>query len=99
VISALAFGLVTAFTMGLSYLESQKFIGIMFEVASAAGLWDCPPRRRRAEPVGIVQRFRQVHHHHHDVSGAVGSSDRRPLCRQEHEDLRYRYPEARVVIG
>src|SRR2546425_7282089 len=37
VLSALAFGLVTAFTMGLSYLESQKFIGIMFEVASAAG--------------------------------------------------------------
>src|SRR5207245_6206649 len=37
VLSALAIGLVTAFTMWLSYLESQKFIGIMYEVASAAG--------------------------------------------------------------
>src|SRR6266581_6373971 len=37
VLSALAFGLVTGFTMILSYLENQKFIRIMFEVASAAG--------------------------------------------------------------
>src|SRR5438270_3026679 len=100
VLSALAFGLVTGFTMMLSYLEDQKFIRIMFEVASAAG------------PVGLSTGNGGVL----SVPGlfsAIGKFIiiitmflRRlgPLAVglftvKSHEDLHYRYPEARVVIG
>lgn len=100
VLSSLALGLVTAFTMLLSYSESQKFIRIMFEVASAAGTVGLSTGNGGAlsfsalfsdfgKAIIIVTMF----------LGRMGPLAVGLFAVKTHEDLRYRYAEARVVLG
>jgi len=100
VLSSLALGLVTAFTMLLSYAESQKFIRVMFEVASAAGTVGLSTGNGGAlsfsalfsdfgKTIIIVTMF----------LGRLGPLAVGLFAVKTHEDLRYRYAEARVVLG
>jgi trk/ktr system potassium uptake protein len=100
VLSSLALGLVTAFTMLLSYSESQKFIRIMFEVASAAGTVGLSTGNGGVlsfsalfsdfgKTIIIVTMF----------LGRMGPLAVGLFAVKTHEDLRYRYAEARVVLG
>jgi len=100
VLSALAFGLVTAFTMGLSYLESQKFIGIMFEVASAAGTVGLSTGDGGVLSLSaLFSDFGKCIIIITMFLGRLGPLTVGLFAVKSHEDLRYRYPEARVVIG
>jgi trk system potassium uptake protein TrkH len=100
VLSALAFGLVTGFTMMLSSLETQNFISLMFEVASAAGTvglstGDGGVRSLSAlfsdfgKFIIIITMF----------LGRLGPLAVGLFAVRTYEDLRYRYAEARVVLG
>jgi trk system potassium uptake protein TrkH len=100
VLSALALGLVTGFTMLLSYSESQPFLRIMFEVASAAGTVGLSTGNGGVlslsalfsdfgKGVIIVTMF----------LGRLGPLAIGLFAVKTHEDLRYRYAQARVVLG
>ncbi len=100
VLSSLALGLVTGFTMLLSYFEEQKFLYIMFEVASAAGTVGLSTGNGGAlslsalfsdfgKGVIILTMF----------LGRLGPLAVGLFAVKTHEDLRFRYPEARVVLG
>jgi len=100
VLSALAFGLVTAFTMGLSYLESQKFIGIMFEVASAAGTVGLSTGDGGVLSLSaLFSDFGKFIIIITMFLGRLGPLTVGLFAVKSYEELRYRYPEARVVIG
>ncbi len=100
VLSALAFGLVTAFTMGLSYLESQKFIGIMFEVASAAGTVGLSTGNGGVLSLSaLFSDFGKFIIIITMFLGRLGPLTVGLFAVKSYEELRYRYPEARVVIG
>ena len=100
VLSSLAFGLVTGFTMMLSSLESQNFIRIMFEVASAAGTvglstGDGGVRSLSAlfsdfgKFIIVITMF----------LGRLGPLAVGLFAVRTYEELRYRYAEARVALG
>jgi len=100
VLSALAFGLVTGFTMLLSYSENQSFLKIMFEVASAAGTVGLSTGNGgvlslsalfsdSGKTLIIATMF----------LGRLGPLALGLFAVKTHEDLRYRYAEARVVLG
>ncbi len=100
VLSALALGLVTGFTLLLSYLENQSFLKIMFEVASAAGAVGLSTGNGGVLSLsalfsdfgkGIVIAAMFL--------GRLGPLAVGLFAVKTHEDLRYRCAEARVVLG
>ena len=100
ILAALAWGLVTGFTMVLSYSESQEFLRILFEVASAAGTVGLSTGNggvlsfsalfsEFGKCIIIVTMF----------IGRLGPLALGLFAVRTHKQLRYRYAEARVVIG
>jgi trk system potassium uptake protein len=100
ILAALAWGLVTGFTMVLSYSESQEFLRILFEVASAAGTAGLSTGNGGVLSLSalfsdfgkciiIVTMF----------IGRLGPLTLGLFAVRTHKELRYRYAEARVVIG
>jgi trk system potassium uptake protein TrkH len=100
ILAALAWGLVTGFTMVLSYSESQEFLRILFEVASAAGTVGLSTGNggvlsfsalfsEFGKCIIIVTMF----------IGRLGPLALGLFAVRTHKELRYRYAEARVVIG
>jgi trk/ktr system potassium uptake protein len=100
VLSALALGLVTGFTMILSYLESQEFIRIMFEVASAAGTAGLSTGNGGVLSLSaLFSDFGKFIIVLTMFLGRLGPLTVGLFAVKSHEQLRYRYAEARVVIG
>jgi len=100
VLSALAFGLVTGFTMLLSYSESQSFLKIMFEVASAAGTVGLSTGNGGVLSLSaLFSDFGKVIIIATMFLGRLGPLALGLFGVKTHEDLRYRYAEARVVLG
>jgi len=100
VLAALALGLVTGFTMLLSYSEDQPFLRIMFEVASAAGTVGLSTGNGGV--LSLSALFSDVGKCVIIVTmflGRLGPLAIGLFAVKTHEDLRYRYPEARVVLG
>lgn len=100
VLAALAWGVVTGFTMVLSYSENQEFLRILFEVASAAGTVGLSTGNggvlsfsalfsEFGKCIIIVTMF----------IGRLGPLALGLFAVRTHKELRYRYAEARVVIG
>ena len=100
VLAALAWGLVTGFTMVLSYSEKQEFLRLLFEVASAAGTAGLSTGNGGVLSLSalfsdfgkciiIVTMF----------IGRLGPLTLGLFAVRTHKELRYRYAEARVVIG
>ena len=100
VLAALAWGVVTGFTMVLSYSESQEFLRILFEVASAAGTVGLSTGNggvlsfsalfsEFGKCIIIVTMF----------IGRLGPLALGLFAVRTYKELRYRYAEARVVIG
>ena len=100
ILAALAWGLVTGFTMVLSYSESQEFLRILFEVTSAAGTVGLSTGNggvlsfsalfsEFGKCIIIVTMF----------IGRLGPLALGLFAVRTHKELRYRYAEARVVIG
>jgi trk system potassium uptake protein TrkH len=103
VLSTLAFGLVTAFTMILSYLETvpfMPFLRIMFEVASAAGTVGLSTGDGGARSLSaLFSDFGKFIIIITMFLGRLGPLTVGLFAVKTYEDLRYRYAEARVVIG
>jgi trk system potassium uptake protein TrkH len=100
VLSALAFGLITGFTMLLSYSESQSFLKIMFEVASAAGTVGLSTGNGGVLSLSaLFSDFGKVIIIATMFLGRLGPLALGLFAVKTHEDLRYRYAEARVVLG
>ena len=100
VLAAMAWALVTGLTMVLSYSESQEFLRILFEVASAAGTVGL------STGDGGVLSFSALFSEFGKFIiivtmflGRVGPLLLGLFAVRTHEELRYRYAEARVVIG
>ena len=100
VLAALAWGVVTGFTMVLSYSENQEFLRLLFEVASAAGTAGLSTGNGGVLSLSalfsdfgkciiIVTMF----------IGRLGPLTLGLFAVRTHKELRYRYAEARVVIG
>jgi trk system potassium uptake protein TrkH len=100
VLAALAWGLVTGFTMLLSYSEGQDFLRILFEVASAAGTVGFSTGNDGGlsfsamfsdfgKTVIIASMF----------IGRLGPLGLGLFAVRTHEELRYRYAAAPVVVG
>jgi trk system potassium uptake protein TrkH len=100
VLAALAWALVTMFTMVLSYSESYDFLRILFEVASAAGTVGLSTGNGGVLSLSalftdfgkwiiILTMF----------LGRLGPLALGLFAVRTHEEMRYRYAEARVVIG
>ena len=100
VLAALAWGVVTGFTMVLSYSESQEFLKILFEVASAAGTVGLSTGNGGVLSLSaLFSDFGKL-----IIIGTMFIGRFGPLLLglfavRTHEELRYRYAEARVVIG
>jgi trk system potassium uptake protein TrkH len=100
VLAAMAWGLVTGFTMVLSYSESQEFLKILFEVASAAGTVGLSTGDGGVLSLSaLFSDFGKL-----IIIGTMFIGRFGPLLLglfavRTHEELRYRYAEARVVIG
>ncbi len=100
VLSALALGLVTGFTMLLSYLESQSFLAIMFEVASAAGTVGLSVGNGGVLSLSaLFSDFGKCVIIATMFLGRLGPLAIGLFAVKTHEDLRYRYAQARVVLG
>ena len=100
VLSSLAFGLVTGFTMMLSYLEDQNFIQIMFEVASAAGTVGLSTGDGGVLSLSaLFSDFGKFIIIITMFLGRLGPLTVGLFAVKSYEDLRYRYAEARVVLG
>ena len=100
VLAALAWAMVTTFTMLLSYSESYDFLRILFEVASAAGTVGLSTGNGGVlslsalfsdfgKGIIILTMF----------LGRLGPLALGLFAVRTHEEMRYRYAEARVVIG
>ena len=100
VLAALALGLVTGFTMLLSYLESQSFLAIMFEVASAAGTVGLSVGNGGVLSLSaLFSDFGKCVIIATMFLGRLGPLAIGLFAVKTHEDLRYRYAQARVVLG
>lgn len=100
VLSALALGLVTGFTMLLSYSESQSFLKIMFEVASAAGTVGLSTGNGGVLSLSaLFSDFGKCVIIATMFLGRLGPLAIGLFAVKTHEDLRYRYAQARVVLG
>ncbi|HEX9285186.1 MAG TPA: potassium transporter TrkG, partial [Nitrospirales bacterium] len=107
VLSALAFGLITGFTMLLSYSEGPSlqsvrlsFIKIMFELASAAGTVGLSTGNGDVLSLSaLFSDFGKLVIIATMFLGRLGPLAVGLFAVKTHEDLRYRYAEARVVLG
>ena len=100
VLAALALGLVTGFTMLLSYAESQSFLAIMFEVASAAGTVGLSVGNGGVLSLSaLFSDFGKCVIMATMFLGRLGPLAIGLFAVKTHEDLRYRYAQARVVLG
>ena len=100
VLSALAFGLITGFTMLLSYSENQSFLRLMFEVASAAGTVGLSTGNGGVLSLSaLFSDFGKCLIIATMFLGRLGPLAVGLFAVKSHEDLRYRYPQARVVLG
>jgi len=99
-LSVLAMATVTLFTLLLSYIEGQPFLGLMFEVASAIGtvglsVGDGGARSLSAlfSDLGKVVIVLTM------LLGRFGPLTVALFAIKTHTQMRYRYPESKVVIG
>jgi trk system potassium uptake protein TrkH len=100
VLAVLALGLVTGFTMLLSYSESQPFLRIMFEVASAAGTVGLSTGNGGVLSLSaLFSDFGKCVIIATMFLGRLGPLAIGLFAVKTHEDLRYRYAQARVVLG
>jgi trk system potassium uptake protein TrkH len=100
VLSTLALGLVTGFTMMLSYAEPQPFLNIMFEVASAAGTVGLSTGNGSVLSLSaLFSDFGKCVIAATMFLGRLGPLAIGLFAIRTHEELRYRFPEAKVVIG
>jgi trk system potassium uptake protein TrkH len=100
VLAVLALGLVTGFTMILSYSESQAFLRIMFEVASAAGTVGLSTGNGSVLSLSaLFSDFGKCVIMVTMFLGRLGPLTIGLFAIRTHEELRYRFPEAKVVIG
>ncbi len=100
VLSALALALVTGFTMLLSYSENQSFLQLMFEVASAAGTVGLSTGNGGVLSLSaLFSDFGKGLIIATMFLGRLGPLAVGLFAVKGHEDLRYRYAEARVVLG
>ena len=100
VLAVLALGLVTGFTMLLSYSENQPFLRIMFEVASAAGTVGLSTGNGGVLSLSaLFSDFGKSIIIATMFLGRLGPLAIGLFAVKTHEDLRYRYAQARVVLG
>jgi len=100
VLAALAWGVVTGFTMVLAYSENQEFLRILFEVASAAGTVGLSTGNGGALSLSaLFSDFGKLMIISTMFIGRFGPLLLGLFAVRTHEELRYRYAEARVVIG
>ena len=100
VLALLALGLVTGFTMLLSYSENQPFLRIMFEVASAAGTVGLSTGNGGVLSLSaLFSDFGKCVIIATMFLGRLGPLAIGLFAVKTHEDLRYRYAQARVVLG
>jgi trk system potassium uptake protein TrkH len=100
VLAALAWGVVTGFTMVLSYSENQEFLRILFEVASAAGTVGLSTGNGGVLSLSaLFSEFGKLMIIGTMFIGRFGPLLLGLFAVRTHEELRYRYAEARVVIG
>jgi trk system potassium uptake protein TrkH len=100
VLAALGWGLVTGFTMMLAYSESQDFLRLLFEVASAAGTVGLSTGN--GDVLSFSALFSDFGKYIIVLTmflGRLGPLTIGLFAVRTHEELRYRYAEARVVIG
>jgi trk system potassium uptake protein TrkH len=99
-LSTLALGLVTGFTMLLSYAEPQPFLNIMFEVASAAGTVGLSTGNGSVLSLSaLFSDFGKLLIALTMFLGRLGPLAVGLFAIRSHKELRYRFPEAKVVIG
>ena len=100
VLAALGWGLITGFTMVLAYTESQEFLRILFEVASAAGTVGLSTGNGGVLSFSaLFSDFGKVIIMLSMILGRLGPLTLGLFAVRTHEELRYRYAEGRVVIG
>ncbi len=100
VLSGLALGLVTAFTLVLSSSENQDFLRLMFEVASAAGTVGLSTGNGGTLSLSaLFSDFGKCVIMATMFLGRLGPLAIGLFAIRTHEELRYRYPEAKVVMG
>jgi trk system potassium uptake protein TrkH len=100
VLAVLALGLVTGFTMLLSYSENQPFLRIMFEVASAAGTVGLSTGNGGVLSLSaLFSDFGKCVIIATMFLGRLGPLAIGLFAVKTHEDMRYRYAQARVVLG
>lgn len=100
VLAALAWGLVTIFTMVLAYSESADFLRLLFEVASAAGTVGLSTGDGTVRSLSaLFSDFGKMVIIATMFLGRLGPLAIGLFAVRTHEELRYRYAEARVGIG
>lgn len=100
VLSALALGLVTGFTLVLSSSENQDFLRLMFEVASAAGTAGLSTGNGGILSLSaLFSDFGKCVIMATMFLGRLGPLAIGLFAIRTHEELRYRFPLAKVVIG
>jgi len=100
VLSGLALGLVTGFTLVLSSSENQDFLRLMFEVASAAGTVGLSTGNGGTLSLSaLFSDFGKCVIMATMVLGRLGPLAIGLFAIRTHEELRYRFPLAKVVIG
>jgi trk system potassium uptake protein TrkH len=99
-LATMAIGLVTGLTMLLSYTEDAAFLRLMFEVASAAATVGLSTGDGGALSLSaLFSDFGKCVIMVAMFLGRLGPLMLGLFTVKTHEDLRYRYPEARVVLG
>jgi trk system potassium uptake protein TrkH len=99
-LATMAIGLVTGLTMLLSYTEDAAFLRLMFEVASAAATVGLSTGDGGALSLAaLFSDFGKCVIIAAMFVGRLGPLMVGLFTVKTHEDLRYRYPEARVVLG
>ncbi len=99
-LATMAIGLVTGLTMLLSYTEDAAYLRLMFEVASAAATVGLSTGDGGALSLSaLFSDFGKCVIMVAMFLGRLGPLMVGLFTVKTHEDLRYRYPEARVVLG
>ncbi len=99
-LATMAIGLVTGLTMLLSYTEDVAFLRLMFEVASAAATVGLSTGDGGTLSLSaLFSDFGKCVIMLAMFLGRLGPLMVGLFTVKTHEDLRYRYPEARVVLG
>ena len=100
ILAAVAWGLVTGFTMVLSYSENLGFLKTLFEVASAAGTVGLSTGNGDVLSLSaLFSDFGKALIIMTMFLGRLGPLALGLFAVRTHEELRYRYAEAKVVIG